>query len=171
MSAVAAGGQIYSGLQANEQAKDAAMMERANDKIAQWETEDAIASKTEEYTQLKEQQKMAMLKSGMNLAGSNLLVLEDTKQKLNVAVGELKQKQAVASLSSQYKVNSLLKSGRAAMIGGIANAAGTVGNYYLNGYKPNGSKASSSSSAWNGTSSSGLTNTESGYTGSLSGLV
>lgn len=145
MTAVAAGGQIYSGMQANEQAHDAARMEQANDQIARWETEDAIASKTEEYTQIKEQQKMAMLKSGMNLAGSNLLVLEDTKQKLNIAVGQLKQKQAIASWNSQNKQTSLLKSGRAAMIGGFTNAAGTVGNYYLNGYKPSGGTTKTSS--------------------------
>jgi hypothetical protein len=137
-----AGGQIYSGLQANDQARDAARMEQANATIAGWETQDAIASKTEETVRLKEAQKMAMLKSGMNLAGSNLLVLEDTKRQLSIAVGQLQQRQAISDLNSQYKQTSILKSGRAAMIGGFTNAAGTVGSYFLNGYK---SKASTSS--------------------------
>ena len=168
--AVGAGGQIYSGMQANDQAKDAAQLERVNSVIASWETNDAIASKTEEMTQLKEAQKMAMLKSGMNLAGSNLLVLEDTKRQLSISVGQLKQRQAIADLNSSYKVNSLLKSGRAAMIGGYTNAAATVGSYFVGGYKPSGGSAKSAG-AWNGTSSSGLTNGESGYTGSLGGMA
>ena len=147
LMAVGAGGQIYAGLQANDQAKDAARLERANAVIAGWETDDAIAAKTEDMTQLKEAQKMAMLKSGMNLAGSNLLVLEDTKRQLSIAVGQLKQKQAIAALNSSLKEDSILKSGRAAMIGGFTNAAATAGNYYLGGYKSSGTKAATSSSS------------------------
>lgn len=146
MTAVAAGGHIYSGIQANDQAHDAARMEQANATIAGWETQDAIAAKTEEMTRLKEAQKMAMLKSGMNLAGSNLLVLEDTKRQLSIAVGQLQQRQAISDLNSQYKQTSILKSGRAAMIGGFTNAAGTVGSYFLNGYKPSGKSTSTASS-------------------------
>lgn len=145
LTAISVGTGIYSAVQSNSQAKEAANMESANAQIAAQETSNAVAAKTEEMTRLKEAQKMAMLKSGMNLAGSNLLVLENTKRQLSISVNQLQQRQAVTDLNSQYKENSMLQNGRSAMIGGVVNAVSTVGNYVLNSQKQ---------SSWNGTNQS-----------------
>lgn len=125
-SVISAGSSIYAGVQSNNQAKQAAAIEQMNASLAAQETQNAINARTEEMNRIKEANKMAMLKSGMNLSGSNLLAIEDTKRQLALDINDLQIRGYVSQQNYSMKENQLLSSGRAAMIGGYTKAAGTL---------------------------------------------
>jgi hypothetical protein len=127
---------IMAGNEANREAKAAVELERLNAEIARQEINQQARIRTEEMTRLKETQKMMMLKSGMNLAGSPLLMLEDTKRQLALDLNQLEYKNSMEQYTSSLRQQNYLKSGRAAMIGGYVNAFGKLGSFATNAYSP-----------------------------------
>lgn len=131
LAATAVAGSLYSGAMANEQSKQIAAAEQYNAQIANQETQIAMRAKTEEFTRLKETQKMAMLKSGMGLSGSNLLVLEDTKRQLGITLDQLRYRQVINQYNADVNSQIALRNGRMALIGGITNATAIGANYAM----------------------------------------
>ena len=135
-AAAGAAGSVMSGVSAKNEAKTAAELERYNANIAAMETRHDISRRSEEATRISEANKMAMLRSGMNLRGSGLLMLEDAKSQLMADVDLLQQKQDIQKKGSNLKINALLKSGRMAMIGGFVGAGAEIAGFVASAYSP-----------------------------------
>jgi hypothetical protein len=159
-----AAGDIMAGYAAKEEAEAAAELERLNATVARQEAKERARVRTEELTSLKETQKLAMIKSGMGLAGSPLLILEDTKRQLSNELNQLRTRSALEQKASGLRQRSLLKSGRMAMMGGYAKGLGRVASFGASAMSPSpGSpkpKPKPESTLVNG-----------GYTGTLGGMA
>lgn len=136
LAGVGAAGSIMSGHAANREAQTAAQLEALNAQIARQEIAEQKRVRTEEMTKLKETRKLAMLKSGMGLAGSPLLILEDTKRQLALEMNSLQYRSDLETYTSGLRQQNYLKSGRAALIGGYTKAAGQIGNFALGAMSP-----------------------------------
>lgn len=136
-------GSVMSGNAANREAQAAANLEAMNSEIARQETSEEMRVQTEEMTRLKETQKLAMLHSGMSLAGSPLLILEDTKRQLALELNSLQYKSSVDTYASNLKQQNYLASGRAAMIGGYVKGVESLASFGLGGKNKTTSKKDS----------------------------
>ena len=144
LAGAGAAGDIMAGHAANKEYQAAAELEAFNAEIARQESAEQARVRTEETTRLKETQKLAMLKSGMGLAGTPLLILEDTKRQLALELNQLQYRSDIESYASGIRQQSLLRSGRAAMIGGYTKAAGRIGSFAAGGKVPTSWKTTSS---------------------------
>lgn len=136
LAGVGAVGSVMSGHAANREAKTAAELELLNAEIARQEIAEQKRIRTEEMTKLKETQKLAMLKSGMGLAGSPLLILEDTKRQLALEMNSLQYRSDLETYTSGLRQQNYLQSGRSALIGGYTQAAGQIGSFALSAFSP-----------------------------------
>jgi hypothetical protein len=129
-------GSVMAGNAANREAKNAANLERLNADIARQEAQEQARIRGEEMTKLKETQKLAMLKSGMGLAGSPLLILEDTKRQLALELNSLEYRNNVESYSSSLRQQNYLASGRSAMIGGYVKGVESLASFGVKALTP-----------------------------------
>lgn len=129
-------GSIMSGNAANREAKAAAELERLNAEMASQEAQEQARVKTEEMTRLKETQKLAMINSGMGLAGSPLLILEDAKRQLALELNTLQYKTNLESYASSLRQQNYLSSGRSAMIGGYVKGFESIASFGVNALTP-----------------------------------
>lgn len=129
-------GGIMAGHAANREAKNASKLERMNAELARQEMLEQQRVRTEELNALKETQKLAMLKSGMGLAGSPLLILENTKRQLALEVNALEYSNSVNSYSSSLRQQNYLASGRSAMMGGYVKGVESIASPGVNALTP-----------------------------------
>lgn len=122
----AAGGQVYSGMEAKKAASKQASLQEYQGQLAREEAE-REASKTEKDAKsFRSKQMVAYLKSGVTLEGSPLLVLEDTiKQGQEEADAIRKRGYATQTLYNE-EAQITRQEGKAAYISGILGATGTT---------------------------------------------
>lgn len=134
LSSIAGGAasQAESGYQAElaaQQAESRAIeQERVSAREARLEQE-----QTEDF---RKRQKVAYLASGVDLSGSPLLVMEETRRKGAENVNEILQSGAAGSSAARaegrIQASQLKSSGRRAFADGLSTGVGTIGNSLLN---------------------------------------
>lgn len=126
LTAVSAGASIYGGIQANSASKKEAGLLREQGAIAQSEADSEAASHARDVRRFAADQSLAFLSNGVTLAGSPLLVLDDTITQGQKEVDSITRSgNAQRSLFNQ-RADITRNQGRAALIGGLGQAAGTV---------------------------------------------
>ncbi len=134
LSALSAVSSIAGGISANKEAgkqaelaalqaeQRATEQERVSFKQSQAELEEADS--------LSRRQKVAFLASGVDLAGSPLLVMEETRRKGAENAEEILKSGEYGATASRAEgratASQLRASGRQALLGGLSNAAGTA---------------------------------------------
>lgn len=128
-----AGGQIYSGYQANQSAKREASAMEAEGELAQQEADAEAAAHASDVRKFARTQSLSFLKNGVTLEGSPLLVLDETlTQGQNEVDSITKSGNAQRNLYNQRAANTR-REGRAQLIGGIIGGAASAGTSYAVG--------------------------------------
>lgn len=127
---VSAGASIAGGIAANKAAKKEASALNDQAAVTQVEAQAEAERRAIEIRKFEGKQKLAFLKNGVTLEGSPLLVLDETMREGQKEVDSImRQGNAQANYARQNAAITRNK-GRAALIGGIGNAAGSL----INGY-------------------------------------
>lgn len=91
----------------------------------------------EQAEDFRKRQKVAYLASGVDLSGSPLLVMEETRRRGAENVNEILQSGSSASSAARaegrIQASQLKSSGRRAFADGLSTGIGTIGNSLLNG--------------------------------------
>lgn len=133
LTAVSAGAQIYSGISANAASKKEASALRDQGQLASDEANAEAASHAQDVRRFAANQSLAFLSNGVSMAGSPLLVLDDTiTQGQNEVNSIVKSGDAQKRLYNQ-RADNTRNQGRAALIGSIGGAAGTVAGTAVTG--------------------------------------
>lgn len=124
LAAVAGGSAIYGGYQAKQSAKREASAMEAEGQLLQEEANREAGSHARDVRRFAANQSLSFLANGVTLAGSPLLVLDDTytqgQEEVNAIV---KSGNAKRNLYNQ-RASITRNQGRAALISGIGQAAG-----------------------------------------------
>lgn len=129
---ISAGSSIAGGYAASKAAKKEANM--LNDQAATAEEQAQLEARrrAEDVRKFEKRQKLAFLKNGVTLEGSPLLVLEETLRLGQEEVDSIIRAGASQGRLLREKAGITKRQGRAAMIGGIGNAATSViGTYAI----------------------------------------
>ncbi len=130
-TALSAGASIFGGVSKQREAAAQSEQLQRQAEIEREETKEEIERKTEERTKFIARQKVAFLASGIGLAGSSLIVLEDTFQQFNKEIASVQRSGAAKAglLDKEAKIRK--KSGKASLIGGVLGAGSTIaGNIF-----------------------------------------
>ena len=123
---ISATSKIVKGIQENKAAKAEALLIEEQGALQQQEAVTEAQRQATESRKFRKKQKVAFLKNGITLAGSPLLVIEETRRESQEEVNAtVRRGNAQASLAFQQAAMTR-NSGRAALLGGIFGAAGTV---------------------------------------------
>lgn len=147
-TALSVGGGLYSGAQQNKAAKQSAAAQEEQANLALEEASVNAGIVADDRRNFLKRQTLAFTKSGVALEGSPLLVLETTRAKSQQEVDAI-----IKSGNAQYKLGmanaqTTRNTGRAALIGSMVSAAGTIGSTAL-GAKSAGLFNSSTTNAAN----------------------
>ena len=117
---------IGAGIQENNAAKAEAKLQEAQGALAQEEAVAEAQRVANDRRKFRKKQKVAFLKNGINLAGSPLLVIEETRRESQAEVDSIVRRgRAQANLAFQQAALTR-GGGRAALTSGIFSAAGTA---------------------------------------------
>lgn len=129
--AIAAGGSIYSGMQQNAAAKRTAGLQEEQARLALQESKSNAEVEAYNQNVMLNKQKLAFIKSGVSLEGSPLDVLENTRQWGQKSVDAILKGGVAQYNYGMASASNTKASGRAALIGGYTQAAGTLGTAAL----------------------------------------
>jgi len=134
-TAVTAGASIYGGIQANKAAQQESALLAEQGRIAQEQADEEAKSHAQDVRRFAAGQSLSFLANGVSLAGSPLLVLDDTyKQGQKEVDAIVKSGKSQASLYTQ-RANITANEGRASLIGGVASGVGSVTSSAIAGRK------------------------------------
>lgn len=123
---VSAASKIVAGIQENNAAKAEANLLEQQGALQQEEAVAEAQRVANDRRKFRKKQKVAFLKNGITLAGSPLLVIEETRRESQLEVDAIVRRgRAQASLAFQQAAITR-GGGRAALISGIFSAASTV---------------------------------------------
>jgi len=126
LSLVGAVGSIYSGFSARAAAGQEAGLQQEQGDIALQESKVNAANEAFNQTQAVQRQRLAFLANGISLEGSPSLVLEKSKEYGQSQVDAILRQGMARYNLAQSEARITQNKGRAAMIGGFMQAAGTV---------------------------------------------
>lgn len=143
LSTIAAGTSVYSGMQQQAEAEKQANMAGAQAELQAKEVaRQSVAQagvERDKAENVRRQQKLSYLASGVSLEGSPLLVMETTRQKGISNVDEILTSGAygvtAAQTEGRIKAQSLRASGRQAFMQGIAGGVSSLGDAANTGTK------------------------------------
>jgi hypothetical protein len=121
-----AGASIYGGIQANSAANREAKALQEQGRLAQEAADAEAQSHATDVRRFAANQSLAFLANGVSLAGSPLLVLEDTVKQGQAEVDSITRSGNAQNALYNQRATNTRNSGRAALIGGIGTAAGSV---------------------------------------------
>jgi hypothetical protein len=127
------GAQVFSGISQKKEADDRAEIIQDQARIEREETEAEVGRRTEERNRFIAKQKVAFLASGVGLAGTPLIVLEDTFKQFNTEISAIKRTGAAKAGLLEKEAGITKKSGKAALISGVLGAGSTVGGNIFKG--------------------------------------
>jgi hypothetical protein len=123
----AAGGQIASGVASNAAAGRSAKLQEEQAQIALDESNRLADQKSTERRKFLAEQRMAYLASGVDLSGTPGIVQGDTFNEFQMEIDAIR-KSGVAQFGLGMKEAGITRAtGRAQLVSGFLNAAGTVG--------------------------------------------
>lgn len=123
---ISAGASIIGGISANNSARREAKAIEEQGRLQQEEATAEATAHAQDVRRFAANQSLSFLANGVTLAGSPLLVLEDTVMQGQNEVDSIVRSGNAARRLAGEKAENTRASGRAALIGGIASAAGTV---------------------------------------------
>ena len=125
-TAVAAGGQVFAGYSANQQAKHQAGQQEEQARIALAESNRAADQKTVEQRKFLAEQRMAYLASGVSLEGTPGIVGADTFDQFQQEIDAIRRSGAANFRFGMDSARSTKANGRAQLISGFLSGAGTA---------------------------------------------
>ena len=130
-TAFSVGAQIFSGASQKQAADDQASLIQEQARIQREETGAEVTRRTEERNRFIAKQKVAFLASGIGLAGSSIIVLEDSFKQFNIEIAAIKRSGSAQARLLERQAEVTKKTGRAALIGGVIGAGTTIaGNVF-----------------------------------------
>ena len=125
-TALATGGQVFQGIQAKKQAKKQANLLRQRAALEKEAAEFDALQQERAFEKLMGRQRLAFAASGVELAGSQLLLLEETLRDKQETIDNIRRagEARVGALTAQAK--EVKRAGRNALIGSIMGATGTA---------------------------------------------
>lgn len=131
---IGAAGSVSAGAAAKKAASKSSALQELQGRLAAQEAEAQALRTSKEAAKFRDRQILAYAKSGVTMAGSPLLILEDTiKQGDEEAAAIRKRGYATETLYSQ-EAQITRSTGRAQYISGITGAAGSLGTAYYTAY-------------------------------------
>lgn len=128
-----AGGTIYSGYQQNQAAKREASLEEEQGRLAQEEADREAAAHAEDVRKFSRVQALSFLKNGVTLAGSPLLVLDETLKKGQEEADSIAKSGAAQRNLYNQRAYNTRSEGRAALVGSLFSAGASAGTSYAMG--------------------------------------
>jgi hypothetical protein len=128
-----AGGQIYGGYQANQAAKREANLMEMQGQIAQSEADTEAAAHARDVRQFSRNQALSFLKNGVSLAGSPLLVVDETLTEGQKEATSIAKKGAAERNLYNERAYNTRSEGRAKLIGGVLGGSSSFGSSYAQG--------------------------------------
>lgn len=138
---ISAGASIYGGYSANQSAKKEASAMEAQGQLLQEEADAEARAHAKDVRRFAANQSLAFLANGVSLAGSPLLVTQDTVEQGQAEVDSIvKAGNAKAKL---YNTQAQIRrnEGRASFIAGLGQAAGTLATTSMSSTKKTGGKS------------------------------
>lgn len=133
LAAVSATTSVIGGISANNAAKREAALQQEQGRLAQEEANREAARHAQDVRRFSRTQSLAFLRNGVTLAGSPLLVAEDTLTQGQEEVNSIVESGNAQRTLYNQRASATRNSGRAALVGGIGQAAGTVASSYAVG--------------------------------------
>lgn len=128
--ALAAGASVVQGVMGYQAARDEARLINQQGILEQQEAQEEAQRKANEVRKFAARQKLAFLKNGVRLEGSPLLVVDETLTEGQKEVDAITRRgNALRTLRAQ-EAQITKNRGRAALIGGLGQAAGLGYSYY-----------------------------------------
>lgn len=125
-TAIAAGGQIHGGIQAKKAAKKRANLLREQAAREKEAAEFDALQQERAFEKLMGRQRLAFAASGVELAGSPLLLLEETLRDKQETINNILRGGEARAGALSAQAREVKRAGRNALIGSILGATGTV---------------------------------------------
>lgn len=130
-TALSVGSQIFGGFAEKDAADDQAALLEEQARIEREEAAAEADRKGEERRKFIAKQKVAFLANGIGLAGTPLVVLEDTYNQFEQEIQSIKKSGSAKAGLLEKEAKIKKKSGKAKLIGGVLGGATTIaGNVF-----------------------------------------
>ncbi len=129
--ATTVGGHIFSGIAGNIAAQDEAKDLKRQAALERQEGLEEAARLEKEHRKFLAKQSLMYLKGGVTLAGSPLLVLEETREEKNKQVAAQKRRAEALYRLGRGKAKRVSNAGRAGLIGGFMDATSSGTSMFL----------------------------------------
>lgn len=127
--------QVLGGVSANKAAKAEAQAQEDQIQYVQEDTSNEARQKAREVTKFREEQAVAYNKSGVTLAGSPLLVLDETRRLGQEEIDAIQRRGQNMQELYKQKAKQTKSAGRSALLGSLAGAALGGASLFLLGKK------------------------------------
>lgn len=128
---VSAGSQVFGGFSEKKAAEEQADLLREQARIQEEETAAEAQRKSQERDKFIAKQKVAFLANGVGLAGTGVVVLQDTFNEFGKEIDAIKRSGASKARLLNKEADIKEKSGRASLISGVLGGGSTIaGNIY-----------------------------------------
>lgn len=124
---IAAAGQIFAGINQKKAADAEADLQREQGVIASQEAQAESQRVANSRRKFRKKQKLAFLKNGVTLAGSPLLILEETIRESQAEVNAIARRGSAQAQLAFKRAAITENTGRAALLSGVFGAVNTVG--------------------------------------------
>ena len=128
---ISAATSVASGMMKNQEAKREARSLENQARLTEQEAEAEARIHEIRVRKFAANQKAAFLKNGVTLDGSPLMVLEETARIGGEEAGAIRRSGAARAQLFRENATQAKNAGRAALIGGLGDAAGTFGTYTM----------------------------------------
>ncbi len=124
------GGQLFSGFAANEAARSEARALEKEAALARKEGLEEADRLDKEHKRFLAYQSLMYMKGGVTLKGSPLFVLKETREEAKKQVNAQRNRANALYGLGRDRASRVRNEGRAALIGGMFNAAGTGSMFF-----------------------------------------
>lgn len=134
-TAISAVSSIAGGVSANSAARREGALLDEQGRLSQEESDREAQLHADDVRRFSKTQSLAFLKNGVTLAGSPLLTVQDSVARGQEEVDSISKSGAAQRTLYNQRAEITRNQGRAALIGGIGQAAGTAASGYATGKK------------------------------------
>lgn len=127
------GSSLIGGAQQKKAAEEQAELMRDQGALARAESDREALRKGEERDKFIAQQKVSFLANGIGLGGSSLAVMEDTFNQFQQEIDAIRRAGTAQQDFTNRQARLTERSGRAALFGGVAQAASSAGGMFVAG--------------------------------------
>ncbi len=142
---------LMNGLFSYLASKEMAGISESRGRMIRMEAEADAQRYAEQARGFRATQKLAYLKSGVELSGSPLDVLDETSRVTEENLSAIRARGAAGQLDQNMEATQTRVAGRAALISGIARATSTMGQGLYQGMSTANDSAPTNNTGWQGT--------------------